>query len=431
MTSSHGKAASPKSPVSAALERASVRSLAVRGVLQALFLAALFIPAYVYADDRYWLPLYSKFMALAMFAMSVDLIWGYTGLMSLGQGLYFGLGAYAVGYSLILQRAAIKAAEVAGTEPSFVPGPDMALPDFMEYCRVPAVPGWIAPLIDLRLAIPLAIVLPLLVATLFGWIIFRLRIKGVYFALVTQALVLAAFTTVVNQQPYTGGVVGMRDLAKLQLFGHRFQMVDLFFLITSILAVSYLACLALMHSKFGKVLTGIRDNENRVLALGYNTAMYKTFVFAVAGALAGLAGALYVASQGTAGPDRFGIEFSIEVVIMVAVGGRGTLYGAILGAILVNFASTYINNEIENGWRLILGGLFIAVVLFMPNGIVGSGRSLVDWLRGLYEARGKAGRFVPEPAAAAPTANSTPTSALKASPLASRGIQPATELKGP
>jgi urea transport system permease protein len=430
MINSQGTGAASKKPA-VALERTPARFLAARGLLQFLFIAALFLPAYFYGDDRYWLPLYSKFMTLALFAMSVDLIWGYTGLMSLGQGLYFGLGAYAVGYSLILQRAAIKAAEVSGTELSFVPRPDMALPDFMEYCRVPAVPGWIAPLIDLRLAIPLAILLPVLVATLFGWVIFRLRVKGVYFAIVTQALVLAAFMLVVNQQPYTGGVVGMRDLAKLQLFGHRFQMTDLFFLITSILALSYLACLALTHSKFGKVLTGIRDNENRVLALGYNTAMYKTFVFAVAGALAGLAGALYVASQGTAGPDRFGIEFSIEVVIMVAVGGRGTLYGAILGAILVNFASTYINNEIENGWRLILGSLFIAVVLFMPNGIVGCGRSLVNWLRGLYEVRRQSRKLVPIPAPAEPTENSTATPAFQPSPLASREILPATELKGP
>src|SRR5437870_6866142 len=140
MTSSNAKIAPP-----------SYRPDLFRGVLMVAFLAALYLPAYQFAGDRYWLPLFSKFMALALFALSVDLIWGYTGLMSLGQGLYFGIGAYAAGYSLILQKAAIKAAEVAGTEPSFVPGPDMALPDFMEYCRVPAVPGWIAPLIALRL----------------------------------------------------------------------------------------------------------------------------------------------------------------------------------------------------------------------------------------------------------------------------------------
>src|SRR5262249_30120884 len=181
MTNSQAKTApTPPSPQTLGRRMPTAREL-FRATLLILFLAALFFPGYYLSDDKYWLPLFSKFMALALFALSVDLIWGYTGLMSLGQWLYFGIGAYAVGYSLILQRAAINAAAVAGTEPSFVPGPDMPLPDFMEYCRVPAVPGWIAPLIDLRLAIPLAILLPLLFAALFGWIIFRLRIKGVYF----------------------------------------------------------------------------------------------------------------------------------------------------------------------------------------------------------------------------------------------------------
>src|SRR5262249_48721734 len=155
------------------------------------------------------------------------------------------------------------------------------------------------------------------------------------------------------------------------------------------------------------------DNENRVLALGYNTAMYKTFVFALAGALAGLAGVLYVASQGTAGPDRFGIEFSIEVVIMVAVGGRGTLYGAILGAILVNLANTYISGEFENAWRFILGGLFIGVVVFLPNGIVGGGHSLVDWLRRWYAARQTARASVPEAAPAATVDLATSAAAIQ------------------
>jgi urea transport system permease protein len=435
MTSSQAKTTPPQPPAAACGEAAPARLSIVRGLLLVLFVAALFVPGFLYADDRYWLPLFSKFMVLALFAMSVDLIWGYTGLLSLGQGLYFGLGAYAVGYSLILQRAAIKIAAVTGTEPSFVPGPNMPLPDFMEYCRVPAVPGWIAPLIDLRLAIPLAILLPLLVATLFGAIIFRLRIKGVYFSLVTQALVLAAFTLIVNQQPYTGGVVGMRDLAKLQLFGHKFVMVDLYYLITAILVLCYLGCLALIRSKFGKVLTAIHDNENRVLALGYNTAMYKTFIFGLAGALAGLAGALYVASQGTAGPDRFGIEFSIEVVIMVAVGGRGTLYGAILGALLVGYASTYINNEFENSWRFILGALFIGVVLFLPNGIVGGGRTLLNWLRDWRArrvARPEPSKAVIEQAAASSTPfEDSGRATLPAPPLSPRPIQAATEMKGP
>jgi urea transport system permease protein len=330
-----------------------------------LFLAALFLPPWYFGGDKYWLPLFTKYVSIALFALSVDLVWGYTGLLTLGQGLFFGIGAYAVGYSLKLQKAALDAGK------PLVAAPNMALPDFMEYCRLPAVPGWIAPLINIWLALALAILAPVLVATLFGWVTFRLRIKGVYFSLITQALVLAVFTFVVNQQPYTGGVVGMTYLAKLELFGHKFVMDDMYYLVAGVLVVCYLLCAWLVSTKFGKILTAIRDNEYRVLALGYDTAMYKTMVFALAGAIAGLSGALYVAANGTAGPEHLGIAFSIEVVILVAVGGRGTLIGAIVGAMLVRFLNTYINDEYKAAWPIILGAMFILVVGFMPEGIVG------------------------------------------------------------
>jgi urea transport system permease protein len=342
-----------------------------------LFLAALFTPPLLFGDDKYWLPLFTKYAAIALFALSVDLIWGYTGLLSLGQGLFFGLGAYAVGYSLKLQKACLEAGVPFDTRP-------LPLPDFMAYCRLPAVPTWIEPLVNIWLAIGLAVAVPAAVAALFGLLTFRLRIRDVFFSLVTQALVLAAFTFVVNQQPYTGGVVGMTYLAKLELFGHRFVMADMYYLTAGLLVACYLLCAALVGSKFGKVLTAIRDNEYRVLALGYNTAMYKTFVFALAGALAGLSGALYVAANGTAGPEHFGIAFSIEVVILVAVGGRGTLVGAVLGAILVRFTNTYVNDEWGRAWPFVLGGLFILVTVFLPEGIVGALRKLrtkVRWAK--------------------------------------------------
>jgi urea transport system permease protein len=336
----------------------------------ALFLASLFAPGYYFADDRYWLPLLTRYMALALFALSVDLVWGYTGLLSLGQGLYFGLGAYAVGYSLKLQSAALAA------DKPLTPGPDMALPDFMAYCRLEAVPGWIQPLINIWLALALAVVVPTVVAAVFGAFTFWRRIKGVYFSLVTQALVLAMFILITTQQPYTGGVVGMTYLAKLELFGHKFTGIHLYYLITGVLVVCFLGCLALVRSKFGRILTAIRDSEYRVLALGYNTATYKTFVFALAGALAGLAGALYVSAMGTAGPDRFGIAFSIEVVIFVAVGGRGTLAGPVLGALLVNAANTYLNDENAKAWAVLV--LLVSLGVAIPVG-----QFLASRLRGL------------------------------------------------
>src|SRR5262249_15055797 len=208
-------------------------SAVLRWVVLGLVLAPPSLPLFFFADDRYWLPLFARYMAVALFALSVDIIWGYTGLLSLGQGLYFGIGAYAIAYSLKLQRAATdmgKPLEVV---------PDMALPDFMLWCRLPAVPGWIAPLINIWTAIAVAIIVPTVVAYLFGLISFRRGIKGVYFSLITQALVLAVFTLVVNQQPYTGGVVGMPNLPPLELLGQKFLMVPLYLLITTSLVVCF------------------------------------------------------------------------------------------------------------------------------------------------------------------------------------------------
>ncbi len=332
-----------------------------------LFALVLVVPYLLFGDSRYWLPIFTRLMALAIFVMAVDLVWGYTGLLSLGQGLYFGLGAYAMAYCLKMRAAALAAGAAPGTA---------VRPDFMVWCRLEAVPAWIAPLANVWVALAAAILVPTLAAALFGLAAFRMRIKGVFFSLLTQALLLAVFTLVDNQQPYTGGRVGMPGLDRLELFGHTFRRPgEMYALMAGALAVSFLGCLWLVHSKFGKVLTAIRDNETRTLALGYNTAMYKTFVFALAAALSGLAGALYTAAQRTVGPTEvFAIDFSIEVVILVAVGGRGTLVGAVLGTLLVMAGRTWVNNEFKSGWPLILGTLFIVVVLFLPQGIVG-------WLR--------------------------------------------------
>ena len=353
----------------------------VRWVLLALCLAALFAPPFVYEDDVYRRDQFTKFAALAILALSLDLIWGYTGLLSLGQGLYFGLGAYAMGYSLILQKMAIGENPL---EPNFTASPDMAMPGFMAVMgQLTEVPFWIRPFINIWFALAVAILLPALLATLFGLVTFRLRIKGVFFALITQVLILALYLVVVRNLPYTGGDVGMIGLPWLNLFGiYQFEnSFQLYFLIAGILVLCFLGSYWLVNSKFGKLLTAIRDNENRVLAMGYNTMMYKTFIFALAGGMSGLSGALYVAANRTCGPDFLKIEFSVEAVILVAVGGRGTLIGAILGAFLVRFANAFINDMWSEGWRFIQGGLFIGVVLFLPEGIMGAVYRLADRCR--------------------------------------------------
>jgi urea transport system permease protein len=296
--------------------------------------------------------------------------------LSLGQGLYFGIGGYLVGYSLILQKAAMEE-----DLPRYEFGPNMALPPFMFQNRLTEVPGWIAPLINIWTAVGLAVLLPMILAAAFGWVVFQRRIKGVYFSLITQALVLAVFHLVTNQMPYTGGEGGLYNLAILEIFGREFKPFPMFILITSIVVFFALLCYALMNSKMGKILTAIRDNEFRVMALGYNTAMYKTFIFALAGLMAGLAGALFVAANRTAGPTFFSIAESIEVVIFVAVGGRGTLAGPILGALLVSEGKDYINEHFRDIWPIILGGLFVSVVLFLPEGILGGIPRFVKFLR--------------------------------------------------
>lgn len=379
-----------------------------RLILFLAFLGCLFVPPYL-VDSPLQVEKLNRFLTLALFALSVDLIWGYTGLLSLGQGLYFGLGAYFVAYSLNLQKANLR-----DQNPRYEFGPDMGLTEFMFQGQLNAVPAWIAPLINPYLAIFLAVAIPTLLAGLFGWVVFRRRIKGVYFSLITQALVYAMFTLVSNQRSYTGGVDGQPGLPHLEVFGFEFKSRDdLNVLVTITLCVFGLLSYLIVHSKFGKILTAIRDNEFRVQALGYDTPMYKTFIFSFAGLMAGVAGALYVCAIRSIGPDRFSIEESILVVVFVAGGGRGTLFGPILGALLIGFGQdkisslgetaipadflkwlnlddpivdafgTWVTLNFTKLWPIILGLLFIGIVLLLPDGIVGGIVRLSQWVKRL------------------------------------------------
>jgi urea transport system permease protein len=375
------KLLSAASPATAALT-APAASPAVRTPVQnvfgflivALSLAVLFAPPSLIPSDVYRLGLFSKYMALAVMALGIDLVWGYTGLLSLGQGVYFGLGAYSVAFSLTLQKAAADAGRPVGTvAPQFMSYTNFA-PNDPNYVVPPAL-AWIAPLGNTWVALAVAVLVPALLAGFFALVTCRLRVKGVYFALITQALLLAVFILVRNQQRITGGVVGIKDLAKLELFGHTFHyakkyIFELYYLMAGLLTVCFIFSAWLVRTKFGKILTAIRDNENRALALGYNTALYKSFIFALAGALSGLAGAAYVTANALCGPDYLTIAFSIEAVVWVAVGGRGSLLGAIVGTFLVGYAQSYVSSAFPDYWSILLGLLFVGVVLFLPKGLV-------------------------------------------------------------
>ena len=303
---------------------------------------------------------FGKFLCFGILALGLDLIWGYTGILSLGHGVFFGLGAYAVGMHLML---------TIGTESVY----GSALPDFMVWNQVKELPLFWTPFYSFGVALAGAVLVPTLFAFLFGFLAFRSRIKGVYFAIITQALALCAWLVFNRNETNLGGTNGLTDFK--QILGFRLSEPGtqraLYILTVLCLGAAYVVCRWIIRSRAGRVLVAIRDSEQRVLFSGYSPANYKLFVFVVSAALAGLAGALYVPQVGIITPAQIGVLPSLEMVIWVAVGGRGTLIGAAMGAVGVNWARSVLTNYFPELWPFFLGGLFIAVVLLFPDGLVG------------------------------------------------------------
>lgn len=313
---------------------------------------------------------FGKFLAYAILALGIDLIWGYTGILSLGHGVFFGLGAYAMGMHLMLS---------IGTESVY----GSTLPDFMVWNQVKELPLFWTPFYSFWFAITAAILIPTLVATVFGFLAFRSRIRGVYFAIITQALALCAWLVFNRNETNLGGTNGLTDFKTLLGFRLSDPGVQrtLYVLTVLCLGGAYLLCRWIMRSRAGRVLVAIRDSEQRVLFSGYSPANYKLFVFVISAALAGLAGALYVPQVGIITPSQIGVLPSLEMVIWVAVGGRGTLAGAVIGAVGVNWARSILTNSFPDLWPFFLGGLFVAVVLLFPQGCIGLVRKLGSgWL---------------------------------------------------
>jgi urea transport system permease protein len=285
--------------------------------------------------------------------------------LSLGQGVFFGLGAYCMGMYLALQ---IGSESVYGSE----------LPDFMVWTQVQELPLFWYPFKSFWGGLIGAILVPVLFALVFGFLSFRSRIKGVYFAILTQALAFAAWLVFNRNETRLGGTNGLTDFK--QLLGFRLSdpgtQRGLYLLTVLALGVAYLLCRYIVASRAGKVLIAIRDSESRVTFSGYTPWKYKLFVFIVAAGLAGLAGMLYVPQVGIITPAQIGVLPSLEVVIWVAVGGRGTLIGAIIGAVAVNYGRSVLTNYFPEAWPFILGGLFVVVVTLFPDGLVGLLRRL-------------------------------------------------------
>ncbi len=310
---------------------------------------------------------FGKFLAFAILALGLDLIWGYCGVLSMGQGVFFGFGAYCMGMYLTLQ---IGTESVYGSE----------LPDFMVWTQVKELPLFWYPFKSFFGGFLGAILVPVLFATLFGFLAFRSRIKGVYFAIITQALAFAAWLVFNRNETRLGGTNGLTDFK--QLLGYRLSDPStqraLYLITVLALIAAYLLCRWIVASRAGKVLIAIRDSESRVTFSGYTPWMFKLFVFVVAAGLAGLAGMLYVPQVGIITPAQIGVLPSLEVVIWVAVGGRGTLIGAILGAVAVNYGRSVLTNYFPESWPFILGGLFVVVVTMFPDGLLGMIRKVTD-----------------------------------------------------
>lgn len=301
------------------------------------------------------LGLLTKFLALAILAVGLDLIWGYGGILSLGHGVFFGLGAYAMAMYLKL--------DASGS----------ALPDFMGWSGVASLPWFWEPFRSFPAALILGMLLPALLALILGFFTFRNRIVGVYFTILTQALVMIVVTLFVGKQEWTGGTNGLTGYSSILGFNLNAPStkIGLYFITLAALAGAYILCRRIVNSRVGQVLEASRDGENRVRFLGFDPSRYKTFAFAVSGGLAGLAGMLFVLQVGIISPSMMGIVPSIEMVLWVALGGRGTLIGAIIGAVLLNAAKTGISEAYPEGWLLVLGALFVIVVVLMPKGLTG------------------------------------------------------------
>jgi len=330
-------------------------------------LSNLLLPAGSFLHvPTYLVALWGKYVCYAILALAIDLIWGYCGILSLGHGAFFALGGYVIGMYLMRQ---IGTRGVYGNP---------SLPDFMVFLNWQNLPWYWYGFDRFWFAAVMVIVVPGLLAFCFGWLAFRSRVSGVYFSIITQAMTYALMLGFFRNNLGFGGNNGLTDFKDILGFNVQAEgtRATLFALSCLALILGFVICRAIVSSKLGKVLIAIRDAEARVRFLGYRVESYKLFVFTVSACMAGVAGALYVPQVGIINPSEFAPGNSIEAVIWVAVGGRGTLVGAALGAIVVNYAKTlFTSGTLAPYWLFMLGALFILVTLLLPKGIVGAFRS--------------------------------------------------------
>ena len=317
--------------------------------------------------STYTVTLLGKYLCYALLAMALDLVWGYCGILSLGHGAFFALGGYAMGMYLMRQ---IGTRGVYGHP---------ELPDFMVFLNWEELPWYWFGFDAFWFAMLMVVLVPGLLALVFGWLAFRSRVTGVYLSIMTQALTYALMLAFFRNEMGFGGNNGLTDFK--DILGASLQSdvtrVVLFVISAIALASTYVFCRFVVTSKLGRVVTAVRDADDRTRFIGYRVENYKVWIFTVSAVLAGIAGALYVPQVGIINPSEFHPLNSIELVVWVALGGRGTLYGAALGAVIVNFAKTWLTSEYPEVWLFALGGLFILVTVALPKGVVGLLRNVL------------------------------------------------------
>ncbi|WP_137719175.1 urea ABC transporter permease subunit UrtC [Methylobacillus flagellatus] len=356
------------------------------GAIGLAVLALLILVILPLSLDLFRLGLVGKYTTYAFVAVSLVLLWGNGGILSLGQGIFFGLGGYLMAMFLKLE-----ASDPISTKIQTTPG----IPDFMDWNQLTEIPLFWEPFNSLPLTILAILTIPALFAYIIGFAMFKRRVGGVYFAIITQAIALILSILIVGQQGYTGGVNGITDLKTMLGWDIRndgakyvLYYVNALLLIGSILLSRYI-----LSSKFGMLLLAMRDKEERVRFSGYDVSNFKIFIFCVSALISAVGGAMFTLQVGFMSPSFVGIVPSIEMVIFAAVGGRMSLIGAVYGTLLVNFGKTMFSETYPELWLFLMGGLFIAVVMFFPNGLAGvwdKYAKRVGFIRRIMEGKGKA-----------------------------------------
>ncbi|HET6788832.1 MAG TPA: urea ABC transporter permease subunit UrtC [Aquabacterium sp.] len=329
-----------------------------------LLLALLLLVVFPLVLDTFRLNLVGKYLTYAFVALGLVMLWGHAGILSLGQGVFFGLGGYMMAMFLKLE-----ASDPISTKIQSTPG----IPDFMDWNQLTELPLWWLPFKSFPLAVIAVLVVPTLLAFIISYAMFKRRVGGVYFAIITQAVALILTVLIIGQQGYTGGVNGITDLKTLLGWDIRTDgaRLILYYVCAALLLGSVLLCRWVQSSKLGTLLLAMRDKEDRVRFSGYDVAMFKVFAFCLAAMLSAIGGAMFTLQVGFMSPSFVGIVPSIEMVIFAAVGGRMSLVGAIYGALLVNFGKTYFSESAPDLWLFLMAALFIGVTMAFPDGLAG------------------------------------------------------------